>query len=233
MVFFCLVVKSLSLRSCGHVSRLLTKLFAFLDHLYHTPQVSTDPRERAKHRLLTNKTFQRNITAVGTSKKDKPHLTTAQRTDDTNLQSEEQSTDASVSSSDSDENKEIDTSDRVLGSSTASTDTESECEFREHRQSVEHVMSDESADIKNVRIVERSGKNSLAVENTRTRMRRKTENVTGRQYLFSGAQPGGSAPSNTHRLALESMFVSTLSADHPSAEHRKKAGRMKKAMVIS
>ena len=195
-------------------------MFAFSDHLYHTPQVSTDPRERAKHRLLTNKTFQRNITAVGTSKKGKPHSTTAQRTDDTNLQSEEQSTDASVSSSDSDENKEIDTSDRVLGSSTASTDTESECEFRER------VMSDESADIKNVRIVERSGKNSLAVENTRTRMRRKTENVTGRQ-------PGGSAPSNTHRLALESMFVSTLSADHPSAEHRKKAGRMKKAMVIS
>lgn len=97
--------------------------------------------------------------------------------------------------------------------SVATTDSEDD------KQSVEDA---ESVDMNDTSVEVRKQVNHKAVENTRTRQRKEVQCV-------SSSPAGSSAMSNS--LALESVFVGTLSEDHPTTKQKPLSEKSRKAVV--
>lgn len=80
-------------------------------------------------------------------------------------------------------------------------------------------LSVEGTELMDVNTIERRKPN--AIEDTRRQRKRKMQHVSSPSLTSAGSS----------RLALESVFVGTLSKDHPTTKQRKLSEESKKAMV--
>lgn len=102
-----------------------------------------------------------------------------------------------------------DESDSVGYGSVASTERDDE----------DGKLSVEGTELMDVNSIEK--RKAKATEDTRTQRKRKMQHVSSPSLISAGSS----------RLALESVFVGTLSEDHPTTKQRKLAEYSKKAMV--
>ena len=235
-------------------------LICLVDHIVLPPQASAGPTDRAKQRLLSNKTFQANISSSGRSGRGSVRTTTtklisslqssAQKTTTVEDRCSQPTSDSYMHTTDSDKYKEVenvvlDVSDEDIAvdiASAHSTDEEVEDELQDQEDTLSGVSvnlrdtaerEDEEEEVRESSSGESSEDvSTVPVENTRTRLRGR-DKAAKRQRLSYDDDTGSRAlPS---RLGLESTFVGTLStANQSRSTQRQKAlsTQRQKAVVM-
>ena len=225
------------------------------------PLLAGGPTDRAKQRLLSNKTFQANISSSGRSGRGSVRTTTtklisslqssAQKTTTAEDRLSQPTSDSYMHTTDSDKYKEVENvvldvntgSDEEIAvdvASANSTDKEVEDELQDQEGtlSVSVVLrdtaerEDEEEEVRESSSGESSEDvNTVPVEHTRTRLRGR-DKAAKMQCLLSDDETGSRAlPS---RLGLESTFVGTLSTANQSrsTQRRKALSKQRQKAVV-